>query len=360
MNLDDLAAAGLYDPAAPDAAERRALLELALAAGADLDEIRLADEERWLHAVPVQRAILGGARRMSVAEAAGQAGLGPEVAARLWAALGLEERGRGACSEADVALFAWYARSIEIWGETETVHLARVTGAALASLADAEVSQVRAAIEAPLRAGGGDNIAVAERYAEIGREVLPGLQDTVLRVHAHHLSVAGRRYALWGLPPTEESTTELTVGFADLVGFTALGHLLKPAQVDALLRRFEERAHEASTGSKTRLVKLIGDEAMFVAGSATEGLAIATSLVSDPDLPPMRVGLASGEVVTRGGDVFGPPVNLAARLVATAAPGEILFDAATADSLDDPTAVVARGTRDLVGFPEPVAVFSVS
>lgn len=357
MNLDDLTAAGLYDPAAPDAAERRALLELAVAAGADLDEIRVAIEEKWLHAVPIQRAIVGPSARIAVGDAGGRAGLDAGTAQRLWSALGLEER---ECTEDDLPVFEAYAYSIAVWGETETLHLARTTASALAQLADAEVALARAAIEAPLRASGGDNVAVGRVYRDFGRDVLPRLHAAVTRVHAHHLSAAGRRYAVWGSPASEESTADVYVGFADLVGFTALGNELDAQQLDALLRTFEARAHDAATGTASRLVKLIGDEAMFVAGRAAAALAIAAALLDDPALPPMRVGIAAGRVVARAGDVFGMPVNLAARLVVTAAPGEIVVDAATAAALRDDAQVVARGSRWLPGFPEPVEVWTVS
>ena len=357
MNLDDLAAAGLYDPAAADAAERRALLELALQAGADLDEIRLAIEEHWLHAVPIQRAILGSSPRLTVAEAGRRAGLDEAAAHRLWSALGLEEH---TCTEDDVVVFEAYGFAGAAWGEVEELHLARVMGSSLARLADAEVTVTRAAIEAPLRAGGGDSTEVSRAMRDFGGDVLPGLHAAVARVHSHHLFRAGRRYSLWGVPPTEESTSEVVVGFADLVGFTSLGNQLEARQLDDLLRAFEERAHEAATGRTSRLVKLIGDEAMFVAGTAVEALEIASSLLDAADLPPMRVGIASGAVVIRAGDVFGRPVNLAARLVATARPGEIVVDAVTAEALGAGVRTVSRGRRVLTGFPEPVEVFAVS
>jgi class 3 adenylate cyclase len=360
MKLDDLIAAGLFDPDAPDADTQRAMLQLAIDAGAGIDEVRLALEEGWLHAIPVQRALIGGMERLTVDEAAARTGFDPALAHQLWSALGLEERGPGDCSERDLAVFAWYAHAIRIWGEAEAMRLARVTGAALARLADAEVAQVRSALEAPLRASGGDNLAVARLYGELVPEVLPGLQETVVRVHAHHLSAAGRRYSLWGNAPTTESTSDLVVGFADLVGFTAMGETLAPEQVDALLRTFEERAYDAATSRRTRLIKFIGDEAMFVTGAASDAIRVARALVDDPDLPPMRVGMAAGEVVARGGDVFGPAVNLAARLVATAAPGEILVDSEFARRSGPETAIASCGTRDLPGFTEPVEIFAIS
>jgi adenylate cyclase len=189
-------------------------------------------------------------------------------------------------------------------------------------------------------------------------DLIEPLHDMLDRLHRHHLMAVGRRYTLWGSPPSEAGTTDVVVGFADLVGFTALGQTLEPNQIDALLRTFEVRAAGTATSETTRLVKLIGDEAMFVAGTADDALAIAHALVDDPDLPPLRVGIAAGRVVTRGGDVFGVPVNLAARLVATARPGEILLDPIAAERASDAVALEPRGARDLPGFAEPVDVYA--
>ena len=196
-------------------------------------------------------------------------------------------------------------------------------------------------------------------WVEFVRDFLAVVERGVARLHRHQILATGRRYTLWGAP-TEESTADVVVGFADLVGFTALGQTLEPRQLDALLRTFEARAAGTATSAGTRLVKLMGDEAMFVAGTADDALAIALALVHDPDLPELRVGIAAGQVVTRGGDVFGVPVNLAARLVATARPGEILVDAVAAERADTVSALELRGPRDLPGFAEPVDVYGVS
>ena len=59
-------------------------------------------------------------------------------------------------------------------------------------------------------------------------------------------------------------------------------------------------------------------------------------------------GIASGLVVARNGDYFGPPANLAARLTEVSEPGEILCDAATAAMLGNQA--VPAGSRILRGF----------
>jgi len=356
--FDDLVAAGLYDPDAPDADVRRQLLERAVAVGAGLDEILQACEEGWLHVVPTRVAILGGAPTLSLEAAAARAGLDPEFAARLWHTLRLDQPGYLVCVEDDVALFELYASVRSMFGDEETFQIAGVQAAAVAMMADAEVAQVRALLEAPQRGEGADNVAVGDMWVAFVRDFLAVVERGVARLHRHHILATGRRYTLWGAP-TEESTADVVVGFADVVGFTALGQTLEPRQVDALLRTFEARAAGTATSAGTRLVKLIGDEAMFVAGTADDALAIALALVHDPDLPDLRVGIAAGEVVTRGGDVFGAPVNLAARLVATAQPGEILLDAVAAARTSDVIVLEGRDPRHLPGFAVPVDVFAI-
>jgi len=97
-----------------------------------------------------------------------------------------------------------------------------------------------------------------------------------------------------------------------------------------------------------------------VAGNARSAVEIARSLVDDPQLPPLRVGLAAGEIVTRDGDVFKPVVNRAARLVEMAEPEQIVCDAEAARRLGERTAAVSLGRRSLHGFDDPVEVYAVA
>ena len=243
------------------------------------------------------------------------------------------------------------------------LQIARVMGSALASVADAEVAAVRSAQEAPLRAGGGGNVEVAFDLVRTAEDFMPLLAPVLDTVHRHHVAAAGRRYALWGVPPTPEGTTDAVVGFADLVGFTALSASLTATALDSLLVEFERLVVDVLARPSARLVKLIGDEAMFVVGDAVEAVAIARQLVdavsASDGLPPVRIGLAAGEVLVREGDLFGPVVNLASRLVGSAEPGQVVLDTETARRVGE-SDVRALGRRAIAGYDEPVEVFALT
>jgi adenylate cyclase len=141
-------------------------------------------------------------------------------------------------------------------------------------------------------------------------------------------------------PAGTARTTErrlVSVLFADLVGFTRLSRQLEDADLAALVERFESVSADVVAATGAALIKTVGDEILFVAddpGTAAEtALGLHDAHARDLDVPEMRVGLASGSVLRRMGDVFGSTVNLASRLTALARPDTTLVDAATAAQL---------------------------
>lgn len=153
----------------------------------------------------------------------------------------------------------------------------------------------------------------------------------------------------------------MAVGFIDLVGFTARSLHLTGEELAELVGRFEAIATEVISSHRGRLVKLIGDEVMFVAASAEEGRAIAESLLerfsAEDELTP-RGGLDFGPVLARVGNFFGPVVNRASRLEQEAIPGEVLMTPEAAEGSDRP--LDPAGRRQLKGFDEPVTVLSLT
>ena len=130
-----------------------------------------------------------------------------------------------------------------------------------------------------------------------------------------------------GLAPGQ--SPEMAVGFADMVGFTLLSQHLSDEELAAVVRRFEEISHDIVTNARGRVVKMIGDEVMFVvdnvADAARIGLGLADAYADDDLLSDVRVGLAFGPVLLRDGDYFGPTVNLAHRIVNIGNPGTVLM-----------------------------------
>jgi len=358
MDDAELEALGLYDPQAPGAADRLSLLRLALHHGATVDEIRTAITGARLHALAAERVMLDRVSRLTLAEAAQQAGTDLAFATRVWRALGfvVPVPDTTVCTDADVDVLAFYETLRAGVAENSAVSQARVTGAALSRVADSSIQTVRTDVEAPMRQAGGTDADLGVRFVELASTLVPRIYPMFEAVHRRHLVEAAHRYSLWGASPTLMSTTEAVIGFADLVGYTALNQQLTAEELGSLIDTFEQRVLDAVARPGARLVKVIGDEAMFVAGTADDAAAVARELLGASELPTMRIGVAAGTLLARDGDLFGPVVNRAARLERLAAPGQALCDADTARRLAA-ARVAAVGPRTLAGFDEPVQVF---
>jgi adenylate cyclase len=210
------------------------------------------------------------------------------------------------------------------------LQMARVLGSNLDRIASAQVDSLVARVLL-----NGAAVDVAAERSQAFSELMPRLLELVWR---RHLANATRRRLL---RPTVGDTATLCVGFADMVGFTATAQKLNQLELARVVGFFEAEAYEVVTSGGGRVVKTIGDEVMFVAEDVGSGAAIAVDLAQrfrdDPMLPPVHVGLAAGPVIQRRGDVYGPTVNLAARIVSVALPGSVLVSEEVHDLLaDDP------------------------
>ena len=99
----------------------------------------------------------------------------------------------------------------------------------------------------------------------------------------------------------------------------------------------------------------------FVRGARREIYIAVRNSCADEGLPRLRAGVAAGEAVSRAGDWFGRPVNVASRITAVARPGTVLAAESARDStgsvLFDWTPV---GTRHLKGVRGEAKLFRVS
>jgi class 3 adenylate cyclase len=152
------------------------------------------------------------------------------------------------------------------------------------------------------------------------------------------------------------------IGFADLSGFTALTQQLTPAELSGLLSEFSATVTDVVHADGGRVVKFIGDEVMWVSSTPERLAKAAVDLVDHPKAREaqmqVRAGLDYGTVLAVGGDYFGNSVNLAARLVAAAEPGQILATSAVRDELADWPAV-AQEPLTLKGFDDPVTAYDL-
>ena len=152
------------------------------------------------------------------------------------------------------------------------------------------------------------------------------------------------------------------IGFADLSGFTALTQQLTPAELSALLNEFSATVSDVVHADGGRVVKFIGDEVMWVSSTPEQLAKAAVDLVDHPKAREaqmqVRAGLDYGTVLAINGDYFGNAVNLAARLVAAAEPGQILATSAVRDELPEWPAVVQEPLT-LKGFDDPVTAYDL-
>ncbi len=184
------------------------------------------------------------------------------------------------------------------------------------------------------------------------------------------LDAVMRRQVLQAIERTRRATIGLderfvyryAIGFVDLVGFTSLSGDLPPPELARFLRDFEHRAFDSVHAAGARVVKLIGDEVMFVATEPQSACTAARGLMdaftgADGVLP--RGAIAYGDVLVRGGDYYGSVVNLAARLVDEAVPQEVLVTDELASAAPE-CSFVPAGRRMVRGFTDPISVHSVS
>jgi class 3 adenylate cyclase len=260
------------------------------------------------------------------------------------------------------ALFSW----------TELVQFIRVVGSSVERIAEASNTLFLHDVEQPLRAAGATQLDMARRSVQ-AMSLADGIASVLRTFTRLHLdvSIARLRMARWAAAGPS-LMVPMAVGFVDLVGYTARTEDLAPVELAELVARFEADAHDVIVERGGRLVKLIGDEVMFVAVDPVVACDVAAALLGrfgvDGSLTP-RGGLAYGDVLSRSGDVFGSTVNLASRLADQAVPVEVLCEpalaAAVADHVegDEPDHVVHRlepaGRRVLKGFTDPVTVWSL-
>ena len=285
----------------------------------------------------IEQIVLGGQRRYNRVQVSEATGVDRERASRLWLAMGFAEVGDDELvfTDSDIeALRIWdgLVTSGTIALEDEVPH-ARAMGQTLSRLADWQTREIMA--RADELAPAVDGAQRADTAVDMADALLPVVEQLQSYVWRRHLAAAADRILL--ASPTESPAATMVVGFADIVGYTSLARHYDITELAALLESFEEDTSETVVSPHGRVVKTVGDEVLFVVDDPCDAAEIAV-LLTEPGraghgLPALRVGLAEGRVLSRFGDVYGPVVNVAARLTSLARPGTALVDRELAAAL---------------------------
>ena len=257
---------------------------------------------------------------------------------RWWRALGFPEVAddETAFSADDIEMVKRLSMlvSVGLIDDDDVLRLARLHGTTFSRLAEAQIATIDEILSG--LPGASPTDSPRERLKALvsggGTEVIDTFEPSLLYVWRRHLLASMGRWL-----GADSGTSDAAVGFGDLARFTKLSERLAPTDLARLIDRFEATCFDVVSAASARVVKLIGDEVMFVAptlDSAVEiGLELISRLAQIPDMPELRCGMAFGPTVGVGGDVFGPTVNLASRLTGIARPGSVMVTRVEAAAL---------------------------
>jgi class 3 adenylate cyclase len=356
LDFEALQAAGIAN-----ARERAGLIEYLAGLGFSANEMIEAERSGRLFGLAGDALLRSGPQIYTLRTAAEAIGVELADVEHGWAMLGLTvaDPDTPTLSQADVdALATWVAMRMQ-WGPDGADGFLRVLGATLSRLAEAVSSTIRTSQPKMWLGLTGDELATAQVYREAA-EFVPRVGAMIDALHRHHL--VSTRTFIEGVDAGPSASVVCGVGFADLSGFTALTQTLTPAELSTLLTEFGATVSDVVHADGGRVVKFIGDAVMWVSSNPERLAKAAIDLVDHPRAREegleVRAGLGYGQILAINGDYFGNAVNLAARLVAAASPGQILATVEVHEQLPDWPAV-AQEPLQLKGFDEPVVAYDL-
>ncbi|HEX3316770.1 MAG TPA: adenylate cyclase regulatory domain-containing protein [Solirubrobacteraceae bacterium] len=324
-----------------DREARRRLLDELDDEGFALEELRRAAREDRLVLLPVERALGDGPPKYTLAELAERAGASRDLALANLRAAGVPvPRDEDVVfHEVDVESLRRVVSLTESGLPRESVFdLVRATTTGMARIASA----TRTVIGESLLRPGDTELDLARRYTAATESLAPMIGPALEYAFTYHLREAIRNDVVDRTMRTTgrlDAGEDITVAFADLVGFTRLGEERAPEDLGHIVDRLGELANDVAQ-RPVQLVKLIGDAAMLVSPKPAPLVDAALALVEGveqegEDFPPLRAGVASGAALTRGGDWYGRPVNLASRITGIARPGSVLTTGEVREALGE-------------------------
>jgi adenylate cyclase len=242
--------------------------------------------------------------------------------------------------------------------EERIIEITRVLGEGMGRLA---ATITAAFVETFLQAGDTED-QVAQRFATLADQLTPALTPILVAGFKAHLRDSVQRGML-GRTELETGdiagAQEVAVCFADVVGFTRLGGQVEVRELGTVAGQL---AHLAASVIEppVRLIKTIGDAAMFVSPEAGPLVKVALALVEAferEELPSLRAGIAWGPALIRAGDYYGNSVNLASRVTGIARPGSVVCTQEIHDAAPDDFEWSPAGKQKLKGVSGPTQLY---
>src|SRR6478672_2400091 len=332
--------------------------------GHTLEEIRRASEGGVLAFAYVEDLFPPVEPAYTIDEAADETGLEPALIERIFATMGFNAAAIDRIGEDDLQLLRYVAAVLSAgFPLVAFLQLVRVYGQAMSQGADAEVRLFHLYVHEPLMRDGVPGLEMAEEMEDLARELLPLASPMMDHVHQRFLQHFLEQDVIGHMESdVDEDTLELgrlrvAIAFADLAGYTRLTEEEGEEQALGAVERFVE-AVEHTLPDDARVIKTIGDEVMVV---GTDPAAVVDwavgfqSLVTERPLP--RIGIHYGETLYRDGDYYGREVNLAARVAARAAGGEVLVTRPVVDAAGAHVEFDPIGEVRLKGFSYVTELF---
>lgn len=330
---------------------KRTIRDVLEALGVPEDEIAAAEQDGTLPLLAIEQLVFVEPPQYDTESIADQVGLPAEQVSHFWRALGFPDPDADevAFTKTDLEMMRIAAQTItdEVVDPELALQMARVIGSSMSRVANAQIAALASRVVSEAAAAADSAEGVSERpmlaRTEMILDVMPRIMDYVWR---RHLQDEARRQLLRARTPEGGVAT---VGFADLVGFTALSQQVPAEELAHLVAHFEAMATDTVAGHGGRVVKMIGDEVMFIVDDPTAAAEIALDLAdafrADEALSDVRVGLALGSVIEQDGDVYGPVVNKANRIVGIAYPGSVVISEEVRNALRGDARMNVRSLR---------------
>jgi adenylate cyclase len=300
------------------------------ARGYPLEELREASRAGRLAYGYVEDLFPEPSRTHSLRQAARACGMPPRLIERIWRAAGLSVDSLERITDDDLDLLRRMAAVIDAgFPLVAFMQLVTVYGQALATIADAEVRLFHLFVHEPMMRDGRAELDIAEAMTGLAGDLLPLAAPVMERLHQRALShfigqdVVGHLEAEGD--GAELGRVRVTIAFADLAGYTRLTEEAGEEEALDVVERFVE-AVQLTLPSEARIIKTIGDGVMVISSDASSLVdwAVGFQTFYAPERPLPRIGLHCGPALYRDGDYYGRSVNLAARVGARAAGGEVL------------------------------------